>query len=500
MSAALLISRLCLRNRELLVTCVAFLAVLLVVLLRSAAAGSAGGIPTAIPTALVVLLALACGVALLLGTGQRELLALPVSFHLPGLRRHLLIQHAVVAGVLAAAGAVLALAQPAIAAMASGTVGVAGTVLLAGTVAATTAAVYGAVLLLTLLAPGSPWAVAAGPMAVILAAAVAGDVVTGAQVSAMLTRPWPVVATLVVVVALAVPVILSRGRHRRLVGVPYLSLGDIRDRERLARYHRQRQRTGERSGGRDGGRAGAPGRVGEGPLQAVVEWSARAMASGRRSRALAGGAAATWLMAGVPRSRAGVLASELSLVALVVILGYFDARQQLRPADDAMVGWFPGLPFLAATYAAGVFQSLRTRPLGGLVARRDLHRAGWWSAAWTVGLQIAVSAGLWGLSVVGAWTLPSITVGGSALDFPLPPAHLLALPVFAAPAQLLLITLIRRTGRTGTLQPAAILPFFLFHALLLWPETRVAAGILAAICWLAWAVAWRWRALRGDLV
>ncbi len=500
MSAALLISRLCLRNRELLVTCAAFLAVLLVVLLRFTTAGSAGGIPVA----LMVLLVLASGAALLLGTGQRELQGLPLSYHLPGLRRHLLIQHAVVAGVLAAVGVVLALTQPAIAALASGTAVTASgpgilAMTVAMTVAAITAAIYGAVLLLTLLLPGSPWAVVAGPMAVIFAAAVAGNLVTGAEVAGVLARPWPATVALVAVAALAVPVILSRGRHRRLVGTPYLSIGDIRDRERLARYCRRRDQRVEQASGRDGDRAGAPARVGGGLFQALTGQAARTMTWGRRARALASEAAATWLMAGVPRSRAGVLASGLSLAALVVVLGYVDARQHLLPDDDAMVGWFPGLPFLAATYVAGVFQYLRTRPLGGLAARRDLHRAGWWSAAWTVGLGIAVSAGLWGLSLVGTWLLPPITVGGCVLDFQLPPGHLLALPVFAAPAQLLLVTLMGRTNRTSTLRPVVILPFFLFHALLLWPETRVAAAILAAACWLAWATAWRWRALRGDL-
>ena len=235
-------------------------------------------------------------------------------------------------------------------------------------------------------------------------------------------------------------------------------------------------------------------------MQGLIASAARAAASRRWSAALAREAAAIALLTGIPRRRLIFWRTALLWLAILVATGYAGGRMALRADDDGLgAGWFPGLTFLVALSAAEVFAPLRTRSLGRLAPRADLHRAGWVAAGWSVVAALLWSAVVVAAFLVGQLVLPSLRLGGDPVAFALPDLHAPLLPLCLLPVSFLTTTLWSRRGAARAGVQAAAGSFFIFHALLSFPGTRLLAVGVAVACWLAFAVAWRWRALRGDL-
>lgn len=428
---------------------------------------------------LVALCAVAFGVAFFLGSSQRELLHRPLSFHQSGLYRRLRLEHGVV---------VVALVIAALAALLDAPVPTA----VAWSVAGIAVAFYALVAVASLTLPwSSAWAGQLG-VGVVLAGAVMLARTPHATLLSALGQPWPWVGGALALAVVLWQLVGSRSRHRALIGQLHLSPLDVGS---PARFEGLMQR---RSSLQSPSESSA--RALRSTMQRLIARAARSTAGGRWPAALALEAAAVALLTGIPRRRLIIWRTALLWLVLMVGAGYWGGRMALRADDDGLgAGWFPGIVFMVTLSAAGIFAPLRTRSLGLLASRADLHRAGWVAAGWSVAAALLLSAVVVAAFLVGQLVLPAIRLGADPVVFALPPLHAPLLPLCLLPVSFLTTTLWSRRGAARAGMQAATASFFIFHGLLTFPETRVLAVGVAVACWLGFAVAWRWRALRGDL-
>jgi hypothetical protein len=475
MSLVLYASLLHLRNLRLLGLCCVPAVLIMVLGSNMKFPGPGDGVAAAV----VALCAVAFGVAFFLGSSQRELLHRPLSFHQSGLYRRLRLEHAVlvVALVIAALAALLNAPIPAA---------------VAWSVAGIAVAFYALVAVASLTLPwSSAWAGQLGAGVVLAAAWLLARTPHEALLGA-LGQPWPWVGG-----ALALAVVLwrllgSRSRHRALIEQLHLSPTDAQNPAKREQF--MQRRSSLRSPSESSAR---PLRS---SMQRLIARAARSAARRRWSAALAHEAAAIALLTGIPRRRLILWRTALLYLVLLVGAGYMGGRMALRAHEDGLgAGWFPGMVFMIAMSAAEIFAPLRTRSLGRLASRADLHRAGWVAAGWSVVAALLLSAVVVAAFLVGQLVLPAIRLGADPVVFALPPLHAPLLPLCLLPVSFLTTTLWSRRGAARAGTQAATASFFIFHGLLSFPETRLLAVGVAVAGWLGFAVAWRWRALRGDL-
>lgn len=434
---------------------------------------------------LLGMVCLVCATAFYLASVQQEFLSRAFTFLLPGIRRGMLRQHIVAAAALALVAIALVLTLPGFDGLGLPRLG------LAWSTACLMATIYGLILLLVFHFPFSSWLPFQATWMVLVAIKLwvrtppetlggllnhpaiwtAAALLTGWLVHNRLTRP---------------------ALHRRLVEQPFISLADLKSQAKIEQFKQARSRHKNQL---DSGR-----RPGGGLIRHCLENANRSLARGHRSRALVWEAGAVTLATSLPRRRGWLAALCLFLPALVVWLGYFDSHNQARGSGD-LKGWFPGFAFMSGYLFVLVFHHLKTRPLGLLRGRGDLHRAGWLGVLLTLATTLAISGVVWLLFAAGHRWLPPVTFFGWDLAFLMPPGYLPFLPLFSLPVQLLVHIRWRMKGSIMVLQQTGTLAFFLCHGLLLSGDgvARWVAVGLAAVSWLALPFVWRWRVFKTDL-
>lgn len=481
MTAAIRLSRLYLRNRLLLLLC--FIVPLLLAPFLVIATHNRRG---DMFLTLLFMLTVSGALAFFLATVQREMLSRAFTFLLPGLRRGLLRQHFTAAALLGAVAFGTVLLTPAFASSGAPLVS------LAWSVACLMVTAFGLTLLTVFLVPYSSWL----PFNVTWLLFVVIKLWVRTPPEALAGRLDHPVLWTALALLLGALVHNRLGRpalQRRLIEEPFISLVDLKNPARIEQFkqarnqHKGRLETGSRPG------AGLIGRA--------REKTALATARSQTARALVWGGVQALLLTSIPRRRPWSALLVLLAPVMVVYTGYWDGRMATRPADLDMVGWFPGFAFMLCFLPALAFHYLKTRPLGLLRSRRDLQRAGWFTIRLITALTMAGSGLVWLLFLVGSRVLPDITLNGCTFGFRMPDTITAWLPLFILPGQLLIYLVWRMKGSVMVLQQAGTLMFFLFHGLTQFgdQDVRLAAGALAAACWLALPFVWRWRVFKTDL-
>ena len=283
------------------------------------------------------------------------------------------------------------------------------------------------------------------------------------------------------------------GLHRRLVERPFFSIVDLKSTSRMEAFKHARRRHKNT--------LEAESRPGGGLIRWCLEVAAQAAARAHHGRALLAEAAATTFMISIPRRRVWHLLLALMILTFILWVGYWDAWIARDPEDQDLVGWFPGMVFLAAFFSLPGFHYIKTRPLGMLHSRPAMFRAGLLSAPLSLIQTLLMGSVIYLLFLVGHHFLPAVTWRGCLLEFRAAPWYILLLPFCFLPVQILVHSLWRVRGCMQVYSQAGTLAFFAFHAALTWSKGAwLGWALLAAgVCWVAMVFAWRWRVFKTDL-
>jgi hypothetical protein len=427
-----------------------------------------------------------CGAAFFLGTAQQEFLSRSFTFLLPDLRAGMVRQILVVLGLVFAGVVATVFLNSAYV--------VEGHALpaLAWSTACLMATAFSLLLLLLYSTPLSSWLpFQAFWLAFLLIKFFVN--ISPTDVGAFLDHPgiWTLSAVLSIFAALRR--MGGASLHRRLVEQPFISIVDLKNAQKMEDFKHARRRhknTLEKET-----------RPGSALIRQCLERAALASARADHAGRLLWQAAGAMFMISIPRRRLWHAGLVLMILTFIVWLGYWDAYIGRDPDDDGLVGWFPGLVFMAVYFSLPCFHFIKTRPLGLLHSRQAMFRAGLQSVALTLAQTMALAGILYAVFFVGSLVLPVIEWRGCELQYQLPAWHTPLLPLFFLPFQLLVHTLWRMKGSMQVLNQAGTFGFFGFHAALTFSKGGLIlwAAAVAAMLWIAFLLVWRWRMFRSDL-
>ena len=429
---------------------------------------------------------IAGGAAFFLGTAQQEMLSRSFTFLLPGLRGNMVRQNLVAVALLAVLVVVSVLVFPiyriaghALAVLALCTAGLA-------------VLTYSLILLVLLVSPFSAffWFQAFWFGFFLIRFLLKID---PAAAVAFLDKPFLWLPLAVAACSAAMARLGGANLHRRLVERPFFSIVDMKNTRKMEAYKhaRRKHKNALEKEGRPWGAV----------IRACLDRAAQSAARTRHVSALLWESWAAMLMVSIPRRRLWHMGLVLMILTFIVWLGYWDAWIARDPEDQGLVGWFPGLVFMAAFFSLPGFHFIKTRPLGLLHCRPAMFRAGLLSAALTLVQTLALAGLLYGVFVLGRLFLPAVEWRGCLLEFRLPAWHTPLLPFFFLPAQFLVHTLWPVRGSMQVMGQAGTISFFVFHALLTFGQGALLGWVVlaAALLWMALVPVWRWRVMRTDL-
>ena len=278
--------------------------------------------------------------------------------------------------------------------------------------------------------------------------------ITPEQIRPLLDETFMLTAMAGFVVFLAWQQMRSRAMHRKVAQRPFISIVDLKNKDRVEEFKRLRDMHKARKS------------EGVRPLDGLLQSMNRRVAAhreaGNHGRALMWEAGYLSLATSIPRGW-WRLALLLGFFPVAMILaGYFDSRAVMK-LDESMVGWFSGLFFIMVSVMGTMAYHLRVRSMGRLFSRRDMLRSGWLGAGVMVGAGLASSLLLFGVAQILVAVLPPVNIGDCVYTMIGPRPHVLGAALFVLPVQLLVFTLWRRPGSTMVLQQTGTMIFFFFH-------------------------------------
>ncbi len=316
--------------------------------------------------------------------------------------------------------------------------------------------------------------------------------VSGEAVGLFLDQVWLISGVSGLILFLVWRDLAQAGMHRQLIERPYLSVTDLANPTRTMQF---KEAMSKRKGKRESGSRSSAG---------LITWArenaGRSQAEGRSDKAGLWEAIYLFLATSIPRSRALGVLLVLSMYLVVLVTGYYDARNSHHD-DGGMTGWFAGLAFQMIMVPTLVFYYIRTRPLGLLRSRRSLERSGYLGTGIILLLGLVCGGILWGVFQLHHLVMPLLTIGDRHLASSLPQMHNLFLPLLVTPFVLLVAILWPRKGSVLVIQQAGVMYFFLVQGLfslvgsqvVLWPLVG-----FTAVLWLVLPFVWHWRVWKTD--
>lgn len=426
--------------------------------------------------------------ALFMATSQREFMARSFTFTLPGFRKGLFQQHVVTMGLCTFLISLVVLMQTAFGGIPeAGGARIVGAIGMCATLYALTALLvfqspYASLLLQTVLS-----------MVLFPATVILGRKIGHSGAVQFLEHPFIWLGGAAVMWWVLGWRLTRPGLHRHWTQEPFLSIGDIGNQQKFQAFKYARSRTPSR--GSDDSRWGL------GLIQWASAKSRDLRLARKNSRALVFEAVAIFLATTLPRSKFRFALTATLFSLAVPIVGYLDGIHVARGEETGMPGWFAVFGFFGMVSLTTVFHHVVCSPAGLLSSRADRLRAGWIVAGALLLVLPAGSSIIWGMFKLGVEFLPVWHRNGCDVAFALPPAHLVVLPLFYLPAQLLVGVLWPKRSALLVYQHSGHLTIFLFHGLLLYGDDLmkgITTGV-AILLWLLAAVVWRWRVNQSAL-